>query len=253
MLLVLDNVEHMLISPPDRQGMVTFLLKAIEDAPDLKILVTSREPLGVRGEWLLHLEGLPCVEGNGVLAADDEALTAVPAVCLFVERARQAQWDFDLRRERDHVVRICRLVQGLPLGIELAASWVDRLSCRAIADRLELNLHALESPLEGLEPHHRSLWAALDSSWQLLDAHAQQTLARLAIFPADFDAHAASQVAGISPELLTRLVTIALVRQPEPGRYELHELMREFAWQKLCAMPHDEVRERVGPASPSTM
>lgn len=237
LLLVLDNAEQMMASETSRRALVDFLLRAMRACPGLKVVITSRRPVNVQAEWVLRLEGLP-YPSQGVNPAADGGREAVafPAVRLFVARAQQARWNFDPEQELADVVQICRLVEGMPLGIELAAAWTRTLSCREIAARLRTCLDELESPLDDVEPHHRNLWAALESSWRLLEAPLQRALAQLATFPADFSADAAYQVAQVSPALLTALVERALLRRPQPGRYELHELLRTFAWQKLNAM-----------------
>ncbi|HET7159982.1 MAG TPA: NB-ARC domain-containing protein, partial [Burkholderiales bacterium] len=125
LLLVLDNVEHLL---PDT-ACVTLISNLVRDVPGLKLLVTSREPLRLQAEWVFEVQGLPLPE-----SADPDALEASSAARLFLQRARQAQASFILAaEEREAVRRICQLVAGLPLGIELAAAWVATLSCREIA------------------------------------------------------------------------------------------------------------------------
>src|SRR3990170_1416494 len=154
-LLVLDNFEHLL----DARDLLT---EVIEQAPQVEMLTTSRERLQVQSEWVLDLEGLGNGSGNG--HAGDSA-----AVRLFVDRARQVDSGYALSdEESQHVERVCRLVNGMPLGIELAAAWASTLPCSEIADEIERNLGFLETTMQDIPERHRSLRAAFDQSWRLL-------------------------------------------------------------------------------------
>nr|WP_290666495.1 BTAD domain-containing putative transcriptional regulator [Ardenticatena sp.] len=234
MLLLLDDIAGLLAACEQDRRDVTQILKALlYRAPGVKVLITSREPLHLQWEWILRLEGLQCSEvGDDVLAS--------PAGRLFVARAQQRQWDFAPRREAQDIARICRLVEGLPLGIELAAAWSDRFSCHEIANRLEHHAHVLTTPFTDVEAHHRSLWAAFESSWHLLSPEQQQALRRLAIFTGRFTVHAAREVAGVSEAMLTTLADKSLLRQLSPHRYEMQRVLRPFAREHLRAFPTEE-------------
>src|SRR5262249_27465943 len=158
----LDNVEHLL----DGIGVVADLL---QHAPGVKILVTSREELRLRGEWVFEVHGLPVPAGEQQGEFADSA-----AVALFLQRARQADLGFALAAS-DHgaVARICRLVGGIPLGIELAASWVRTLSCEEVAREIERNLDFLAASARDIPERHRSLRVVFDHSWRLLTAAEQ--------------------------------------------------------------------------------
>ena len=166
-LLVLDNFEH-LVDGADLLGEI------IERAPNVELLTTSRERLNVQSEWVLDVHGLGLAEnGNG----------GSGALRLFVERARQVEPSFSLDDgdQRDQAGRICRLVEGLPLGIELAASWVSMLSCAEIADEIEQNIDFLATSMRDVPERHRSLRAAFDQSWRLLSGEQQDVLSRLSV------------------------------------------------------------------------
>ena len=232
-LLVLDNFEH-LVDGADLLGEI------IERAPNVELLTTSRERLNVQSEWVLDVHGLGLAEnGNG----------GSGALRLFVERARQVEPSFSLDDgdQRDQAGRICRLVEGLPLGIELAASWVSMLSCAEIADEIEQNIDFLATSMRDVPERHRSLRAAFDQSWRLLSGEQQDVLARLSVLRGDFGRDAAAAIAGADLRLLSDLVSKSLVRRSDFGRYDVHELLRQYAAEKLAAESPDALsttRER---------
>ena len=231
-LLVLDNFEH-LVDGADLLGEI------IERAPKVELLTTSRERLNVRSEWVLDVHGLGFAE-NGSSASG--------ALRLFVERATQVEPRFSLDDdERDEARRICRLVEGLPLGIELAASWVSMLSCAEIADEIEQNIDFLATSMRDVPERHRSLRAAFDQSWRLLSGEQQDILARLSVLRGDYGREAAAAVADADLRLLSDLVSKSLVRRTDFGRYELHELLRQYSAEKLATGSPDALettRER---------
>jgi predicted ATPase/class 3 adenylate cyclase len=221
-LLVLDNFEHLL----DARDL---LIEVIEQAPQVELLTTSRERLQVQSEWVLDLDGLGNGSGNG--HARDSA-----AVSLFVDRARQVDSGYTLSdQERPHVERVCRLVNGMPLGIELAAAWASTLPCSEIADEIEGNLGFLETTMQDVPERHRSLRAAFDQSWRLLSDDERRVFSRLAAFRGSFTRDAAAAVAGAGLSELHGLVSKSLVRRAGLGRFELHELLRQYAGERLAA------------------
>jgi len=225
-LLVLDNFEHLL----DARDLLT---EVIEQAPQVELLTTSRERLQVQSEWVLDLEGLGngTGNGNGHGGAGDSA-----AVRLFVDRARQVDSGYALSdEERPHVERVCRLVNGMPLGIELAAAWASTLPCSEIADEIERNLGFLETTMQDVPERHRSLRAAFDQSWRLLSDDERRVFSRLAVFRGSFARDAAAAVAGAGLHELHGLVSKSLVRRAGLGRFELHELLRQYAGERLAA------------------
>ena len=238
LLLVLDNVEHLLAE----SACVTLISNLVRDAPGVKLLVTSREPLRLQAEWVFEVQGLPLPE-----SADPEALEASSAARLFLQRARQAQATFILAaEEREAVRRICQLVAGLPLGIELAAAWVATLSCREIADEIQRTMDFLASTARDATDRHRSIRAAFDYSWALLSADEQRVLRNVAVFRSGFGRGAAEYVANTTLPLLSALVSKSLLRRTSAGRYDLHDLVRQYALDQLNrdAQAADEVRTR---------
>ncbi len=227
-LLVLDNFEHLL------EG-VGLLSEMLNHAPGVKLLVTSRVRLNLHEEWVFGLEGLP-------VPAQGEGLEENSAVALFVQSAARVASGFALaREERVAVARICRMVEGMPLGIEVAAAWARVLSPTEIAGEIERSLDFLVNSQRNVPERHRSLRALFEHSWKLLSPAEQQVLQRLSVFRGGFRRDAAEQVAGASLPVLSALVDQSLLRRAEGGRYDLHELLRQFAASKLR---EDVERER---------
>lgn len=228
MLLVLDNLEHLLDG-------VEFLRPLLRKAPGLTILTTSRERLGLPEEWVYELTGL------GVASVPEEAL-ASGACRLLLQAARRVEPGLNLDgAELQAAQRICQLVEGMPLGLELAAAWVKVLPLSEIAAEIEASQGFLSLPESesGRPERHYSLAAAFESSWCFLDAAQQQILAKLSLFRGGFDRQAAQTVALASVSTLLSLISLSLLkRDPQhPGRYQMHELLRQFARSKLEAWP----------------
>lgn len=224
-LLLLDNMEHLLDAAP-------LLDKLLLAAPALKLLVTSREALNLKAEWLFPLAGMAYPDSH---LADD--LEAYGAIAFFAQRARRLRPDFALDNEAEGVTRICQQVEGLPLAIDLAAAWVKTLRCADIAAEIQRNLDFLATRLRQSPAPHRSMRAVFDHSWQLLSPADQVLFRRLAVFPGGFTRLAAEQVAGASLADLTALADKSLLRWENNGRYHLHALLRQFALEKLNADP----------------
>ena len=231
-LLILDNYEHLL----DGADLVSQLLTA---APRLKIIVTSRQPLGQPDEWLLPVEGLS-VPAN----SNDTDLLRYESVALFVQWARRKQSYFALDGENQGaVVAICQLVDGLPLGIVLAAACYPALTCEEISQEIRRNLVILaaEASPATNEPHaalslrHHNMQAVFETSWRLLTPPEQQVLARAAVFQGGFTRQAGLQITSATLGELSGLVARFLLRRTSAGRYVMHELLRQFARAKLVA------------------
>ncbi|MBL8164501.1 MAG: hypothetical protein JNJ61_21105 [Anaerolineae bacterium] len=225
LLLVLDNFEHVL----DGAGLVETLLTG---APGLKVLATSRERLNLQEEWLYTVEGMRFPRSD-----DDQPLEDFSAVRLFAQAARRLRPDFTLEAERGGVRRICELVEGMPLALELAASWVRTLSCTEIADEIARGLDILETSTRNMPQRHRSMRAVLDYSWTCLPDTERAAFQRLSVFHGGFTRAAAQAVAGASLRILSALVNKSLLRHNAIGRYDLHELVRQYAREQLESVP----------------
>ncbi|HYN18957.1 MAG TPA: hypothetical protein VEY96_12845, partial [Actinomycetes bacterium] len=212
LLVVLDNLEHL-------PGAASLLTDLLAGAPGLKLLATSRRRVGTGVEWVLDVPGL----------------AESPAVELFAERARRVRAGFSLEEEGPAVAAICRLVEGLPLAIELAADLARTLPCQVIADKLGSDLDVLQTTSAARPPRHRSMRTVIEASWRLLDGDQQRALAGLSVFRGGFDPAAAETVAGADVAMLSALVERSLVDRAEGGRYGLHELLRQYAAERLEA------------------
>lgn len=229
-LLVFDNMEHLL-------NGIELLGGILQGTHHVKLLVTSREQLHLQWEWLFEVQGLSLPEENDV-----NALETNSAIQLFVQRARQASQNFSLESEDVFsVVRICRLVGGLPLAIELAASWARMLSAREIAQELEKDLNFLETRKLDVPQRHRSIKTVFEHSWELLTVNERELLMKLSVFQGEFTREAAITVTDASLFLLSSLVEKSLLHHSKnPDRYDLHELVRTYALSKLQNNPSEE-------------
>jgi len=232
MLLILDNFEHLL----DGADLVADMLHI---AAPLHVLVTSRERLHLQEEWGLDVLGLS-YPASAAEVAHQPSLEAYSAARLFIQRARRADAGFTLAPEDvPAVVELCRLLAGMPLGLELAAPWVRVLSCAEIVTELKHNLDLLSTSARDVPERHRSLQAIFAQTWQTLSPEEQAILRQLAIFQGGSRREAAQQVAGATLSSLATLIDKALLGRTRDGRYQLHELIRQFAAGQLQDHPEE--------------
>lgn len=230
LLLILDNVEHLLQESSEIDWLVTFL----QAAPGVQILATSRERLNLRGEHLYHVQPLAFSERASLA----EAATA-PAIRLFVQGAQRNAADFTLTSANlPNVLRICRLVQGMPLGLELAAANVGLLPLADIASEIEQSAEFLAVDWQDVPARQRSMRAVFEWSWQLLNEVEQRTLRQIAIFRGGFTREAALQITGAGLPALLGLMRKSLLQRSETSataeRFQMHELLRQFAAEQLA-------------------
>ena len=226
LLLVVDNCEH-LVEP-----IATLIDQILRSAPSATVLATSREPLAIAGERVHVVDPL---DVSGLAAIPLDELAEVPAVALFMERARSVDARIELTAETaPAVAEICRRLDGIPLAIELAASRTHAIDITEIARRLDERLRLLRAVRRGADPRHSTLLDAISWSYDLLDPDEQRLFAELAVFAGAFDLEAAESVCGGDDvlDLLTRLTqrSMVTVRRPSSGgtRYEMLETLREF-------------------------
>jgi predicted ATPase/DNA-binding SARP family transcriptional activator len=233
MLLVMDGFEHLLEGVP-------LLSEILQVAPGIKILVTSRERLNLRGEWVYILAGLSCApaEHAGDLASFD-------AVQLFLQTARRVHLGFRVGEGADlHLARICNLVAGLPLAIELAAAWVRVLSLAEIAAEIAQHLDFLATAARDSPTRQRSIRAVFDHSWRLLSSKERDAFRKLSVFQGSFRRQEAIRVGGASLPILSALVDKSLLQRLPFGRYQLHELLRQYAREQLEQVPGEKETAR---------
>ncbi len=222
-LLMLDNYEHLL---PD----VEFIVELLNAAPGLRLLVTSREMLKLRDEWVYPVEGLDFPDGLAV-TADWQAYSAIELFLQFMQPLRRgAVSESELRA----IARICRMVEGMPLALELAASWTRTLPPDIIAAEIETNLDFLSTTLRDFPTRHQSVRAVFNQSWQHLTDQERLIFSRLSVLEGSFDRRAAEDVAGASLYILSSLVEKSLVRITPDQRYQFHPLLRQYAAEKLA-------------------
>lgn len=219
LLLVLDNFEHLI----DSAGLVSDILDA---APSVKILVTSREWLNLQGEWLLPVDGMevPQTVHNALQYS---------AVQLFAACAARIQPRFVLENELDSVIKICQAVEGMPLSIELAATWLRVIPASEIAQQIDVRF--LSTGVRNIPERHRSIQAVFDYSWRLLSTEEADALTKLSVFRGPFSRTAAMRVAAADMGILAALVEKSLIRRFDKNACDMHELLRQYAFDQLSS------------------
>ncbi|MEJ2560466.1 MAG: protein kinase [Anaerolineae bacterium] len=258
MLIILDNFEQLV----EGVGLVTDILQT---APGVKILDTSRIRLNVQGEHLFPVAGMEFpgqekAEDAGWDAAlrrapqpvDQPALTASPgdgqdvaqysAVKLFLQSARRVQPSFELTIDDIlDVAHICALVDGMPLAILLATAWTEIMTPAEIKGQIRQSLDFLETNLRDVPPRQRSMRVVFDHSWNLLTEREREVFAGLSVFRGGFTRDAAQKVSDASLRDLMALVHKSLLHPTASGRYDMHQLLRVYAAEKLEILGETEV------------
>ena len=217
-LLLLDNFEQLLDCADD-------VAQLADAAPQLRVLVTSRERLGIPSEQVVHLEGISQTSSPTRLAAAEE---------VFLFYARRVQPSFAPNAiDRTHIQLICKLTNGLPLALELAAAWVSLLPVRFIADQIQTNLDWLSTSMGYTHQASRSVRAVLDYFWSLLSPEEQIWVQKLSVFSGGFDREMARKIAGTSLFFLLGLIDRSFLQRTSLGRFEMHELLKQYAANQL--------------------
>jgi predicted ATPase len=223
MLLLVDNFEHLL----EGAGLLAQILQA---TPEVKILATSRERLGLTGETLYQIGGMPYPQEPG--SAD---VLEYAAVKLLIQSVRMLHPDFKPEpKDIPAVMRICQLVQGMPLALVLAAGWTEVLSFDEIAGEIAQSLDFLETEMQDVPERQRSVRAVFDYSWRLLREEQQRAFMKLCVFRGGFTRQAAQAVAGTSLRTLLSLVNKSWLQHGAGGHYQVQELLRQYAQEKLA-------------------
>lgn len=235
-LLVLDNLEHIL------EAATPWIAAMLAEVPNVSLLVTSRQSLRIDGEREIDLGTLPVPKTSDVGGLADLAL--IPSVALFLDRARAALPDFSLTAHNAAAIGdICRTLDGLPLALEIAAGLVGAFSPSQLLQNLDSRLELLRSRRRDLSERHRTLRAAIEYSYNLLDEPLQRTFVALSIFRGGFTVDAAASVCRLPSrgEALGRILDLqerSLLHADEekegaPPRFRLLESYREFAAELL--------------------
>lgn len=221
-LLILDNFEHLLSATP-------LIITILRSVAHIRLLVTSREPLNLYGEMVFPLNGLSLPEA-GAMGQEQYS----EAIRLFVDRAQLADANFQPTDDNlGQIIDICRQLQGMPLAIEHAASWIQSLDPEAISAEIQHGLDILQSGLEGIERRHQNMRAVIAPWWERLTSREQYAMMRLCVFRGGFRREAAAVVAQTDLEILTSLIRKSFLSRINTDRYDMHELHRQFAFEKL--------------------
>jgi len=223
LLLVIDNFEHF-------ANCRDVLARLLDRAPQLTLLVTSREILEIEKENAILLEGLARPR-----ELSTEEIFESASVQLFLECARRSA--SGLRADEGNalsIAKICELVDGMPLGIELAATLTGEASCNDIVEQLTQNVAQLSSQKHGVAERHRSMKAVFEYSWALLNRRDRWALIQCALFHSGFEEAALTEVTDVTVEELQLLLRKSLLRKDEHGRFLFHPLLEQFAQEKLA-------------------
>ena len=226
-LLLLDNFEHLLAPAINGAALAAAILRA---APGVTLLVTSRQKLNLHSEYVFVLAGLALPEAKGPAAALNSS-----AVQLFVQGARRIGHEFRLDQDSfGHVTRICQLAEGMPLGIVLAAAWLEVLTLAEIVAEMQSDIDFLASEMGDLPPRQRSMRAVIEHSWQLLSTSERKVMAALSVFGGSFAREAAQAISGASLRELLGLVGKSMLRREvDTGRFTIHVFLRQSMREKL--------------------
>lgn len=224
-LIVLDNLEQF---TEDAATLIEDLLTA---CPNLGLLCTSREILNLADETVYDLKGL------SIPRTPNDELMAFGATNLFTTLATRQQRTFDSTTHKTTIIEICQLLDGWPLGIELAAAWVKHLPLDTLKDKLQASLNFLHTRSRSHASRHQSAQAAFDSSWQLLSDEEQTILSCLAVFQGGFTLEAAQAITNTSLEVLACLMDKSLIAIDNQGRYTMHPLVWQLSREKLKENP----------------
>ncbi|MDW7755074.1 MAG: BTAD domain-containing putative transcriptional regulator, partial [Brevefilum sp.] len=222
-LLILDSFEHLVNS-------VEFLVELLNNAPKVKLIVNSRQSLELKSEWIFHLEGL-AYQSPGEIFFDDRP----DAVKLFIARAQQSDsrtLNFDDQQQLA-VKQICEFVEGMPLGIEMAAAWNDLLQPSKIAQEIQKSLDFLTTNKKDVPEKHQSLRVIFDHTWQGLGDKDKLIYCKMAVFKGEFDLQAAQYILETDLTQLSRLLDRSLLMRNQSGYFSLHALAHQYASEKL--------------------
>ena len=225
MLVLLDNVEHL-------DGVAGAVNRLRVAAPGVAWLLTSRARIGVAGETILELQGLPYPQ-----TGDEVATRAFAAADLLVDRARRAGHELDLARDARAIARVCRATAGMPLALELAAGWLRVLPIARIADELDQGIDVLAAAEPGPDPRHTSMRVVFEASWNALSPAERAALTALSAFPVGFDEEAARYVAQVGRPLLLALRNKSFLSLDAEGRFHRHPLLDAFVRERAEGHP----------------
>ena len=220
MLLVMDNCEHLVSG-------IDIISDILHHAPDIRVIATSRETLSLVGETVLPLRGLDFETAHNILESD--------AGMLFVQTAQRIRPKFAVQsKDINTLLQICKITQGMPLAIMLAATWISTLTLSEIVTEMKTSIIFLETTLRDIPERHRSIQAVMDSTWKRLSDVEQDILMICSVFRGGFTREAIQKIAGATLQQQASLTNKALLhRDPDTERYQMHELLRQYAEKQL--------------------
>jgi DNA-binding SARP family transcriptional activator/predicted ATPase len=233
-LLVIDNFEHLRV---EGAKLLAFLLA---QAQYVKILITSRERVNMIAEMIFEVHGLPVPASVLVENAGN-----YDSVKLFLQNAQRTFPKFSYQNNSEAIIRICQLVDGIPLGILLASTWVRVFSCPEIASEIKKNIGFLTTSAPDIDPRHRSLRAVFDNSWKLMSEEERRILRRLSIFQSAFTTSAALEICDATPFLLSAFTDKSLLSHRQDDRFEMLTTFHQYAYSMLEANPDELTATKV--------
>lgn len=239
LLLILDNFEHLISSES-----VKWLSNLLATAPNVKILLTSRGRLNLREEHIIDLRGLPYPVAGAAESAENFS-----AIKLFLQHANRVHYRFEPNAdEMTAIIRLCQIVDGMPLAIELAAAETRYFPCEHIASEIEKRLDFQSAPADNRPPRHVSLRATIEYSWTLLSESDPiiDVARRLSVFHGAFALSAAIAVTNATSYQLVSLVDRSFLQRNDIGFFDIHPLIHQFLTEKLAEHPieAEETRSR---------
>ncbi len=231
LLLILDDFDRLL----DGADLIMEILRQTER---VKILATSRERLDLRHERVFRIKGLAVPQDT-----DDKKFSDCGSVRLFCEIAGRVHSDFCMSdTEKAAILKICRILDGMPLGLELAAGWIRVMPCLDIASQIEQSIDFLATTAQDVPERHRSIRTTFDRSWGMMTGSEKQAFVRLSVFCGGFHRKAAECVAQTSLPVISALIDKSLLLRSNEKRYSLHGLLRQYSRDKLTEL-QDELRD----------
>jgi predicted ATPase/DNA-binding CsgD family transcriptional regulator len=230
MLLILDNFEHLIKS-------ALFVSNLVAHAPNVTVIITSRSRLNLRSETIYTLNGLTSSQDMSL-----ESLLKTDAVKLFLATAQRVEANYKITaHDIEPMTQICMLTEGMPLGIELAAAWVRVLSLSEIAMEIQSSLDFLATTAKDMPDRLRSIRAVFERSWDLLTDDERDIFRKLSVFRGGFTRESAKAVVSANLHHLTALMDKSLLKlSNDSKRYEVHELLRQYATEKLNITPQEQ-------------
>lgn len=222
LLLILDNFEHLL----DKAMIISEMLQY---APNIQIIVTSRQRLQLTFETVYNIFGMTFQDDRIT-----EAFLESDAAMLFLQSARRIKRDFRFEpHETYQLWRLCGLLDGMPLGIILAASWVDTLSLERIADEIVTSIDFLSSYMQDQPQRQYSIRAVFQNTWDRLSEPEQKILMKLSVFHRGFTREASETIVGANLAVLQSLISKSLIWHDKDNRYQMHNLLHQFIEHQL--------------------